>query len=140
MANHASRGRARRIQSRTKLFVCPTAFAAPAYHDPTIFNDDDDNNDNDDEDDERAKARVVARFTGVRKSGSGPSREIQSSRLPSCTIIPRVARKCSPRKGLRCDTRKELKLTLLSGQEPLFPLEPKEEEKRIRDFIEIINK
>lgn len=46
MANHASRGRVRRIQSRTKLFVCPTAFAAPAYRDPTILND----NDNDDED------------------------------------------------------------------------------------------
>jgi len=53
MANHASRGRARRIQSRTKLFVCPTAFAAPAYRDPTILNDDNDNdNDNDDDDED----------------------------------------------------------------------------------------
>lgn len=123
MANHASRGRARRIQSRTKLFVCPTAFAASAYRDPTILNDDDEDGGL------KERARVVARFVGVRKSGSGPSREIQSSRLPCRTIIPRVARKCSPRKGLRCDTRKELKLTLLSGQATFLPRDKREENK-----------
>lgn len=125
MANHASRGRARRIQSRTKLFVCPTVFAAPVYHDPTRRR-------------RRwwlkERTRVAARFTGVRKSGSGPSWEIQSSSLPSCTIIPRVARKCSPWKGLRCG-KERVKINSFI-RVSYFP--PSSQKNTI--FIEIINK
>lgn len=102
-----------RIQSGTKLFVRPTAFAATVYHDPTTILDDD-------EDDEDGGWKSELSSDGTLRWSEEKRKRPLSRNTKQPPTVPDHYSACRARMlhhGRDCGaTREELKLTLSSGQ------------------------